>query len=102
MIFFAMDKQNIKGSSEATPASINTGDLQESNIAKPNDDSCHDDAVQNLGSNVASIRMKGRKSRECSTTLQAKWDEMFSRLVEYHEKHGNCLGTILSSPLSVG
>jgi outer membrane biosynthesis protein TonB len=35
---------------------------------------------------------KGRKPRECSTTLQAKWDEMFGRLVEFRRKHGHCLG----------
>ena len=35
---------------------------------------------------------KGRKPRESSTTLQAKWDEMFNRLVDFRRKNGHCLG----------
>jgi hypothetical protein len=37
-------------------------------------------------------KRKGRKPKECSTTLQAKWDEMFNRLVDFRKRMGHCLG----------
>ena len=40
-------------------------------------------------------RKKSRKLRESSTTLQAKWDEMFNRLAIFRRKHGHCLGTVI-------
>ena len=52
------------------------------------EDSDNGDAVDNS----AERQRKGRRPRECSTTLQAKWDEMFSRLIQFRKKHGHCLG----------
>jgi hypothetical protein len=41
---------------------------------------------------AATKKRKGRKPKECSTTLQAKWDEMFNRLVDFRKRMGHCLG----------
>jgi hypothetical protein len=42
-------------------------------------------------------KRKGRKPKECSTTLQAKWDEMFNRLVDFRKRMGHCLGKFVSA-----
>jgi hypothetical protein len=45
---------------------------------------------------AATNKRKGRKPKECSTTLQAKWDEMFNRLVDFRKRMGHCLGKFVS------
>jgi TATA-binding protein-associated factor Taf7 len=46
---------------------------------------------------AANKKRKGRKHKECSTTLQAKWDEMFNRLVDFRKRMGHCLGKFVSA-----
>ena len=84
-------------SGEKAAASATKGDDDdESDNEQPEEDK-DDSSVSSKGKDEESRpskQKKGRKNRESSTTLQAKWDEMFNRLLQFRRKHGHCLGKV--------
>jgi hypothetical protein len=92
---------NVKMSSELIAAARkrNTKAL-DATENRPDDEESEEEVSRdgNDDGHVARSKRKGRKPQECSTTLQGKWDEMFSRLVTFRRKHGHCLGMLLTHP----
>ena len=84
-------------SGEKATASATKGDDDESDREDQIEDDKSDSSVSSKGKedeSRPSKQKKGRKNRESSTTLQAKWDEMFNRLLQFRRKHGHCLGKV--------
>jgi hypothetical protein len=71
-----------------------------SNSTQSDNESQHDDDSDDVKeAALPSVRQRsaevtgetGESEDQKSGSLQHKWDEMFNRLVEYREKHGDCL-----------